>query len=62
MWQLSFPIEEAAANKLSSDGKSALKNEAIKRTPFHTPIPEILELTDEHKITGYPVYDRVAHF
>ena len=58
MWQLSFPIEEAAANKLSSDGKSALKNEAIKRTPFHTPIPEILELTDEHKITGYPVYDR----
>ena len=58
MWQLSFPIEEAAANKLSSDGKSALKNEAIKRTPFHTPIPEILVLTDEHKITGYPVYDR----
>ena len=58
MWQLSFPIEESAAKKLSADGKSALKNEAIKRTPFHSPIPEILQLTDENKITGYPVYDR----
>lgn len=58
MWQLSFPIEEQDAKKLSADGKSALKNEAIKRTPFHSPIPEILHLTDENKITGYPVYDR----
>ncbi len=58
MWQLSFPIDESVANQLSADGKSALKNEAIRRTPFHTPIPEILELTDEQKITGYPVYDR----
>lgn len=58
MWQLSFPIEEVAAKKLSADGKSALKNEAILRTPFHTPIPEILQQTDENKITGYPVYDR----
>ncbi|MGA9213557.1 FAD-dependent monooxygenase [Kaistella sp.] len=58
MWQLSFPIEESAANKLSADGKSALKTEAIRRTPFHSPIPEILQLTDENKITGYPVYDR----
>ena len=58
MWQLSFPIEEIEAKKLSADGKSALKNEAIKRTPFHSPIPEILELTDQNKITGYPVYDR----
>ncbi|KIA88096.1 FAD-dependent monooxygenase [Kaistella jeonii] len=58
MWQLSFPIEESAAKKLSDDGKLALKNEAIRRTPFHSPIPEILQLTDEDKITGYPVYDR----
>ncbi len=58
MWQLSFPIEESAANKLSADGKSALKNEAIRRTPFHSPIPEILQLTDKNKITGYPVFDR----
>jgi salicylate hydroxylase len=58
MWQLSFPIEESAAKKLSVDGKSALKDEAIHRTPFHSPIPEILELTDENKITGYAVYDR----
>lgn len=58
MWQLSFPIEEAAANQLSSDGKAALKQEAIQRTPFHKPIPEILQHTDENKITGYAVYDR----
>ncbi|MBF8456892.1 FAD-dependent monooxygenase [Kaistella sp. G5-32] len=58
MWQLSFPIEESAAKKLSEDGKLALKNEAIKRTPFHSPIPEILRMTDDDKITGYPVYDR----
>ena len=58
MWQLSFPIEESAAKKLNDDGKLSLKNEAISRTPFHTPIPEILQLTDEDKITGYPVYDR----
>ena len=58
MWQLSFPIEESVAKKLSDDGKLALKNEAIRRTPFHTPIPEILQLTDEDKITGYAVYDR----
>ena len=58
MWQLSFPIEEAASKKLSTDGKAALKKEAILRTPFHTPIPEILQHTDENKITGYAVYDR----
>lgn len=58
MWQLSFPIDESAANKLSTDGKSALKKEALRRTPFHSPIPEILQQTDENKITGYPVYDR----
>ena len=58
MWQLSFPIEEHEAKKLSGNGKLALKKEAIQRTPFHTPIPEILQRTDEDKITGYPVYDR----
>ena len=58
MWQLSFPIDEIEAKKLSGDGKLALKDEAIKRTPFHSPIPEILDMTDENKITGYPVYDR----
>jgi salicylate hydroxylase len=58
MWQLSFPIEESTAKKLSAEGKSALKNEAMRRTQWHSPIPEILMATDENKITGYPVYDR----
>lgn len=58
MWQLSFPIEELAAQQLSFEGKSTLKKEAIRRTPFHSPIPEILAATDEAQISGYPVYDR----
>lgn len=58
MWQLSFPISEEEAKKLSNKGKKALKDEAIQRTKWHTPIPEILEATHESKISGYPVYDR----
>lgn len=58
MWQLSFPMDEIAALKLSQLGAHALKEEAIRRTPFHDPIPQILEATEESKISGYPVYDR----
>jgi 2-polyprenyl-6-methoxyphenol hydroxylase-like FAD-dependent oxidoreductase len=66
MWQLSFPMEEDAAKALSLEGKKALKQEAISRTPWHSPIPEILNATPEANISGYPVYDRElltpAHF
>lgn len=58
MWQLSFPMLEEEAKTLSSKGKKALKDEACKRTPWHDPIPQILEATAEHLISGYPVYDR----
>ena len=58
MWQLSFPIPEDEARKLSDQGPEALKQEAIRRTPWHTPIPQILSATWVSKITGYPVYDR----
>lgn len=58
MWQLSFPISESEAKKLSKLGPKALKEEAILRTPWHEPIPEILKKTPENRISGYPVYDR----
>lgn len=58
MWQLSFPMTEAAAKELSTKGTKALKLEAMKRTQWHTPIPQIMEATVENQISGYPVYDR----
>ncbi|CAH8283908.1 2-polyprenyl-6-methoxyphenol hydroxylase-like FAD-dependent oxidoreductase [Mariniflexile fucanivorans] len=58
MWQLSFPMPEEDAKALSLLGAKALKEEAIKRTPWHAPIPQILEATLEAQISGYPVYDR----
>lgn len=58
MWQLSFPMEETLAISLSKLGASSLKDEAIKRTNWHSPIPDIITKTEENLITGYPVYDR----
>jgi 2-polyprenyl-6-methoxyphenol hydroxylase-like FAD-dependent oxidoreductase len=58
MWQLSFPIKEKEAKRLSVQGASALKKEACRRTQWHKPIPQILEATDETQVSGYPVYDR----
>jgi len=58
MWQLSFPISEKDAKALSEKGVEALKKEAIKRTDWHSPIPQIIAATQENLISGYPVYDR----
>ncbi|MBA0883763.1 FAD-dependent oxidoreductase [Flavobacterium undicola] len=58
MWQLSFPMTENAAKELSVQGPQALKEEAFRRTQWHSPIPEILAATLEAQISGYPVYDR----
>lgn len=58
MWQLSFPMSENEAKSLSSQGPSALKEEAIRRTQWHSPIPEIVKATAADLITGYPAYDR----
>ena len=58
MWQLSFPISEEAAKEISTKGKNSLKEEAIQRTNWHLPIPEIIKATLESEISGYPVYDR----
>ncbi len=58
MWQMSFPLPEDKARTLSAKGSDTLKKEAIHRTPWHNPIPQILSATPTSKITGYPVYDR----
>lgn len=58
MWQLSFPIPQEEAIALRNRGNEALKQEAIRRTPWHDPIPQILNASDPSKISGYPVYDR----
>lgn len=58
MWQLSFPMLEADAKALSAKGPTALKEEACRRTQWHTPIPQILAATQANQVSGYPVYDR----
>ncbi|TXE07372.1 FAD-dependent monooxygenase [Gelidibacter salicanalis] len=58
MWQLSYPMHEQEAKILSDTGVKALKAEAIKRTHWHDPIPQIVAATPESHISGYPVYDR----
>lgn len=58
MWQFSFPLPEEEARALSARGALALKEEACRRTQWHTPVPQILSATLPSQITGYPVYDR----
>lgn len=58
MWQLSFPISEVKAKTLNAQGAQALKEEAVTRTSWHDPIPQIIAATEISKISGYPVYDR----
>lgn len=58
MWQLSFPMSEKNALILSKKGPEGLKKEAIRRTPWHDPVPQIVEATLKEQISGYPVYDR----
>lgn len=59
MWQLSFPMSETDAKKLSAQGAKAMKQEGLQRLrEWHSPIPEMLSATRESDITGYPVYDR----
>lgn len=58
MWQLSFPMPEDEAKALSAHGAKFLKEEAIRRTPWHEPVPQILAATLDSQISGYPVYDR----
>lgn len=58
MWQLSCSMAECEAKALSALGSQALKEEALKRIQWHSPIPQIIKATSPNYISGYPVYDR----
>lgn len=58
MWQFSFPMPEEEAKALSAQGALALKEEACRRTQWHSPIPQIVAATQAAQVSGYPVYDR----
>jgi salicylate hydroxylase len=59
MWQLSFPLSEAAAADLAALGARALHEEASHRCgEWHAPIPDILRATPLDLVSGYPVYDQ----
>jgi 2-polyprenyl-6-methoxyphenol hydroxylase-like FAD-dependent oxidoreductase len=58
MWQLSYPMPEDEAKALCNQGVKALKNEALRRCQWHSPIPDILAATLNTAVSGYPVYDR----
>jgi salicylate hydroxylase len=58
MWQLSFPMDEEQAKTLSAKGAQALKDEAVRITQWHSPVPQIVAATQASQVSGYPVYDR----
>jgi 2-polyprenyl-6-methoxyphenol hydroxylase-like FAD-dependent oxidoreductase len=58
MWQLSFPMDEEQAKTLSAKGAQALKEEAVRITQWHSPVPQIVAATQATQVSGYPVYDR----
>lgn len=58
MWQLSFPISEVRAKALHLKGPANLKEEAMRRTNWHSPIPQLVAATPTKYISGYPVYNR----
>jgi 2-polyprenyl-6-methoxyphenol hydroxylase-like FAD-dependent oxidoreductase len=59
MWQLSYPLAEEEAKKVSGNGAQVLKEEALRLCgEWHEPIPELLNATPEALVSGYPVYDR----
>jgi salicylate hydroxylase len=59
MWQLSFPLEESVASKISREGRASLLRTALERCGgWHAPIPGILQHTPSDLVSGYPLYDR----
>ena len=59
MWQLSFPMQEEEARKVSQGGAHSLKQEALRLCgEWHDPVPQLLNATPEALVSGYPVYDR----
>jgi salicylate hydroxylase len=60
MWQLSFPLCESEAKRLSSD-LALLKAHLMDRCgDWHDPVPSMIQNTDLTMMMGIPAYDRVA--
>jgi 2-polyprenyl-6-methoxyphenol hydroxylase-like FAD-dependent oxidoreductase len=58
MWQMSFPLDEEAASRLSRD-VCALKQEACARCTYWDPVlVRLLATTSLDCISGHPAYDR----
>jgi len=55
---IEFPDGRSRSQKLSAQGAQALKEEASRRTQWHSPIPQIVDATAAAQVSGYPVYDR----
>lgn len=58
MWQLSFPVAEEEAKRLGSDPALLLAAAAERCGGWHDPIAQLIEATEPHLVSGYPVYDR----
>jgi 2-polyprenyl-6-methoxyphenol hydroxylase-like FAD-dependent oxidoreductase len=59
MWQLSFPIGEAAGSALHAAGQAAMLAKAGSLCGgWHAAVPLLLSLTPASAVTGYNVYDR----
>ncbi len=60
MWQLSFPLQENEAKRLSADVQ-LLKDTILERCgDWHEPVPSIIKSTELDSIMGIPAYDREA--
>jgi hypothetical protein len=58
MWQLSFPLCEEDAQRLSKNSRQ-LKDHVIERCgQWHCPIPMLIESTTYENLMGIPAYDR----
>lgn len=57
MWQLSYVTEEQDAMHVAKT--LSLKQAALEKCgQWHEPIPQLLQKTPDHLVSGYPVYDR----
>jgi hypothetical protein len=61
MWQLSWPLDEAAARALGRAGGAALRDASLATVcGWHAPVAALVGATRARDVTGYPVYDRTG--
>ncbi len=60
MWQLSFPLQEQEAKRLSADVKLLKENILERCRDWHEPVTSIIKSTEFEFLMGIPAYDREA--